>query len=79
MGEKLSEDSATELCPVTTVTSVQIPGVDVCPVTQEVMQTCASSEKACRAPWNYFAYQPKETLENWLVYLHNEGGHLVKL
>ena len=61
------------------VISVQIPAVNVCPPTQQVTETWASRGKGTQSPLELFAYQPKETLQTWLVYFHNERDNLVNL
>lgn len=53
-----------------------IPSVSVCPVTQQVVETCAFGETAL---WNYFASQFNETVESWLFCLHHEWGILLNL
>lgn len=43
--QKLPEDSGTKLFPIISV----ISGIDVCPMTQQVIETCAFGEKERRA------------------------------
>ena len=39
----------------------------------------ASRGKSTQSPLELFAYQPKKTLQTWLVYFHNERDNLVNL
>lgn len=53
--QKVSDNSLAELCLMTIAIFVQIPGVNGCPVTQQVTDNCVSCENSCKALWNYFA------------------------